>query len=122
MDVHSQSKGFIPENTGIDRATMKHYFQLCQEVAEKYDGIPLEHQWNMDEKGIQLGGGQKNNGCKFIFTHCQKEHYKIKSDNLELVTVIECISAAGVVMPPSFVLKDGPKSDTWRLVDELVSR
>ena len=118
-----KASGLNPNQTNnFDEATMKHYFQLHQEVEEKYDGIPPEHQWNMDEKGIQLGGGQKNNGCKFIFTHCQKERYKIKSDNLKLVTIIECISAAGVAMPPSFVLKDGLKPDTQRLVDESVLR
>lgn len=118
-----KASGLDPNRAhNFNEPTMKHYFQLRQEVEEKYDGILPEHQWNMDEKGIQLGGGRKNNGRKFIFTRRQKEHYRIKSNNLELVTIIECVSAAGVAMPPSFVLKDGPKPDTRRLLDESVLR
>ncbi|KDR76823.1 hypothetical protein GALMADRAFT_16906, partial [Galerina marginata CBS 339.88] len=33
--------------------------------------------------------------------------YRLRNDNLELVTVIECVSAAGVLAPTSFVLKEG---------------
>ncbi|EGO25324.1 hypothetical protein SERLADRAFT_407756 [Serpula lacrymans var. lacrymans S7.9] len=41
----------------------------------------------------------------------QKGSYRISDDNLELVTVIEHISAAGVLMKPGFVLKEGPLPD-----------
>lgn len=34
------------------------------------------------------------------------------SNNLELVTVMECISAAGAICPPLFILSDSPLSDT----------
>ena len=33
--------------------------------------------------------------------------YQLKSDNLGLVTVVKCISAAGAALPPSFVLSKG---------------
>ena len=68
--------------------------------------LPPEHIWNMDEKGIQLGGGRKNNGQTFCRLESlrRSDFYRVRSDNLELVTVIECISAAGDAMPPSFVL------------------
>ncbi|KIK03092.1 hypothetical protein K443DRAFT_36454, partial [Laccaria amethystina LaAM-08-1] len=49
------------------------------DLEDKYGGIPPEHQWNMDEKGIQLGGGRKNNGRKFIFTRHHKNRYRIRS-------------------------------------------
>jgi len=81
-----------------------------------------EFQWNMDEKGIQLGGGHKNNGQKFIFARHHKNHYRIQSDNLELVTIIECISTSGAIMPPAFILKDGSKPDLCDLPDGSVSR
>lgn len=106
----------------FNEPTIKDYFRLRKELDDKYSGIPPEHQWNMDEKGIQLGGGRKNNGRKFIFTRRHKDRYRIRSDNLELVTIIECISAAGVMMPPTFVLKDGPKPDIRDIPDGAVSR
>ena len=85
-------------------------------------GIPPEHIWNMDEKGIQLGGGRKNSGKKFLYFRKSKERYQISSDNLELVTVLECISAAGGEIPPSFVLTDGPVPDLGSLDDNSWGR
>ena len=51
----------------FNEPTIKHYFGLIQEVEEKYGPIPSSHIWNMDEKGIQLGGGQKQGQKKFFF-------------------------------------------------------
>jgi len=65
----------------------------------------------MDEKGCQFGGGRTNNQTHFLFSADAKERYRIKSDNLELATVIECVSAAGDSLPPSVILKDGPIPD-----------
>ena len=41
----------------------------------------------------------------------KKNVYHIKSDNLELATIVECVSAAGIAMLPSFVLTEGPLPD-----------
>jgi hypothetical protein len=42
----------------------------------------------MDEKGIQMGGGRKNNGRVYMYFRDQKNrYYKIGSDNLESFTV-----------------------------------
>ena len=46
----------------------------------------------------------------------QKHRYRIRSDNLELVTILECISASGEVVPPAFCLQNGAAPD---LRDEL---
>lgn len=61
----------------------------------------------MDKKGFQLGRGQRASRRTFIFpgfTYC-KDWYHISSNNLELVTIIEYILAAGDSMSPSFVIK-----------------
>ena len=76
----------------------------------------------MDEKGIQLGGGRKNNGRTYMYFRDQRNQYKISSDNLELVTVIECISAAGASTPPAFVLSDGPTPNLSKLPVDSISR
>jgi hypothetical protein len=74
----------------------------------------------MDEKGNQMGGGRKNPGTKFIFSAEDSDRYRIHSDNLELVTIIECVSAAGAKMPPLFVLSDGPAPDNHQTyIDNL---
>ncbi|GJJ10780.1 hypothetical protein Clacol_005008 [Clathrus columnatus] len=97
----------------------------CQHLTKEqedtlYDGIPPQHIWNMDEKGIQMGGGRRNGGKKYLFLQQHRNRYHISSDNLELVTVIECVSASGIIMPPSFVLSDGPLPDL-RKVDNIAS-
>ena len=33
----------------------------------KNSGIPVKHNWNMDEKGNQVGGGWNGDGSKYIF-------------------------------------------------------
>src|SRR5580693_5640342 len=63
----------------------------------------------MDEKGLQLGGGRKRS--KFFFhlkSLKRSKFYQIRSDNLELVTIIECILPAGLSIPPTFILAQGP--------------
>ena len=32
-------------------------------------------------------------------------HYQIKGGSLELVTVVECISADGIALPPGFIFQ-----------------
>jgi hypothetical protein len=58
----------------------------------------------MDEKGIQLGGGQKNSSKKYLFPKGQKQKLKLKCDNFELVIILECVSTAREVVLPSFLL------------------
>ena len=95
----------------FNRTNVGDFFDKYETVHEEYGGIPPEHIWNMDEKGIQMGGGRKNDGQKSYYMRAQKNHYKISSDNLELATVIECVSAAGNSIPPSFVLTNGRLPD-----------
>jgi len=64
-----------------------------------------------------MGGSQKNSGKKYLFLKHKKQKYHIRSDNLELVTVIECVSAAREVVPPSFCLQEGSWPDLRELDD-----
>ena len=54
-----------------------------------------------------MGGGRSGLGMRCIYAAEDKECYRQHSDNLELVTILECANAAGDIMPPYFVLKDG---------------
>lgn len=40
----------------------------------------------------------------------------MKDDNLELVTILECVSAAGSIVPPSFCLQNGPYPDVRKKI------
>jgi hypothetical protein len=96
--------------TGIDplRAqnfnptVVKHHFELLGDLLKTWD-IPWDNVYNMDEKGIQLGGGRRLDGTKYFYAQQQDIRVKIQSANLELVTIIECISANGSILKPGFV-------------------
>ena len=100
----------------FNKTIINDYFDKWEELNEQCGGIPPEHIWNMDEKGIQMGGGRKNGGKGYFYLRDQRNRYRISSDNLELVTVIECVSAAGESAPTAFVLSDGPLPDLRKLV------
>jgi hypothetical protein len=81
---------------------VKRHFELLREFLNAHD-IPWENVYNMDEKGIQLGGGRKLDSTKFLYNRGQRNHVKLQSADLELVTTIECIGADGSLLMPGFV-------------------
>jgi len=103
----------------FNEAVVTDFYDKLQYINDIFGDIPPEHIYNMDEKGIQMGGGRKNNGRYF---RDQKNRYKIGSDNLELVTVVECISANWKSIPPSFVLSEGPLPNLSKLTENSISR
>ena len=109
--THKASEAGPEMNRSFQQHCCHWLLEKWQALFDQHGGIPPEHIWNMDEKGIQLGGGHKNSGKKFLYFQKSKECYQISSDNLELVTVLKCISAAGGEIPPFFVLTDGPVPD-----------
>ncbi|KIJ56057.1 hypothetical protein M422DRAFT_239248 [Sphaerobolus stellatus SS14] len=74
----------------------------------------------LEETGIQLGGGRKNLISQYIFAKSDKNHYVTKSESLQLVTILEAVSADGVMVPPGFVLPKGDMPD-WRHVSGVGS-
>jgi len=92
--IVAKPRGLDPKRAqNFNKATITEYFDMRKTMDEKYDGIPPEHNWNVDEKGCQMGGGRKGDNSKFIFSKNNRERYRIHSDNLELVTIIERFSA-----------------------------
>ena len=107
----------------FNAAVISDYFDKLEALNACFPGgIPPEHVWNMDEKGIQMGGGRKNTNKKFLYLKGQNQKYCLKSNNLELVTVIECVSAAGDIVPPSFCLRNGSVPDLQGLNDDQWGR
>ena len=58
----------------------------------------------MDEKGFLLGQALK---VKVICRRGRKNPRYTQDGNREMVTVIECISADGRVIPPMYIYKGG---------------
>lgn len=76
-------------------------------------GIPPENIYNMDEKGLQLGGGRKTRKTKYFFRRDRRPKYIVRNENLELVTVIDCIAADGAGPPPSFIFSGSTFDGRW---------
>lgn len=91
---------------------MGRHFDCLAEVIEKYD-IPPENIYNMDEKGCQLGGGRKGRRRKYLFGRNSTSRYKIRDANLELVTVVEVVSADGVALKPYIIFKAKQVRHAW---------
>jgi hypothetical protein len=118
----SRPSGLDPKRAAhMNKAVIMDYMAKLRDIDEEYDGIPPGHYWNMDEKGVQLGGGRNGGKKKFMFMKDIRDKYRIKSDSLELVTVIECVSAAGESMPPAFVLSQGPQPDLCDVPSDKIS-
>ena len=96
----------------FNRPVVQHHFELLDNFL-KEKNISWDNVWNMDEKGLQAGGGRKNNGRKYFYSRDQRSQVRIKDDELELVTVIECVSANGRVMPPGFVFAGKRMCPNW---------
>lgn len=108
----AKASGLDPtRGKNFNKPTVRDYFQKIIDIEEKYGKIPPTQIWNMDEKGIQLGGGRKHGSKKFFFLRRRRNRYKLRNDNLELTTILECVSAAGGVVPTSFVLGNGHHPD-----------
>ena len=85
------------------------FYDLLKAIYDVYPDLPPQHIWNMDKKGLQLGGGHKQSKKYFhLKTLKRSKFYQIRSDNLELVTIIKCISPASLSIPPTFILAQGP--------------
>jgi hypothetical protein len=64
--------------------------------------VKPENVYNMDEKGFVLGQALK---CKVIVRAGRKNPRYVQDGNREMVTVIECVSADGRVLPPMYIYK-----------------
>ena len=86
-------------------------FEILDVVMKQY-GIPWSLVLNTDEKGLQTGS-QKINQKKCLVPLKTPNTVKIQSDNLQLVTIIECVTAEGVVFDPAFVFPGEGHFKSW---------
>lgn len=96
----------------FNRTTVTEHFKLLSETMARMD-IPWENVYNMDEKGLQLGGGRKGRREKYFFSRAQRMPVKLQAGNLQLVTIIECVCADGSSAPPGFVFSGASFSPEW---------
>ena len=64
----------------------------------------------MDEKGLMLGQALK---VKIICRRGRRNLHYTQDGNREMVTVIECVSADGSVLPPMYIYKGSSHLMGW---------
>ncbi|KIK59516.1 hypothetical protein GYMLUDRAFT_169520, partial [Collybiopsis luxurians FD-317 M1] len=120
------AKGLTARGSGLDpkRAqafnytTVNEYFEDLNQVLTK-NSIPWEHVYNMDEKGVQMGGGRKNSQRRYFFSRNDIKMYRQHSDDLQLVTIIDSVCADGTApITPAFVFPGTKMHKEWMQVDE----
>ena len=67
----------------------------------------------MDEKGCQLGGGRKKACTKYLYGWQSHEAYHVWDANLELATIVECMSADGHALKPYIIFKGKQVREEW---------
>lgn len=86
----------------FNEESVRHHFEELKEKLTML-GIPIENIYNMDEKGCQRGGGRRAHLQKYFMSATRRSQYQVRSDNLELITIIECVCADGSNLQPGFI-------------------
>ncbi|CDO76906.1 hypothetical protein BN946_scf184594.g13 [Trametes cinnabarina] len=95
--------GLAPERArAFNRSNVADYFKRLKAVIEQYN-IPWSHIYNMDEKGMQRGGKGQIKHNKYLVPRSQQTSYKLRSSDLQLMTIIECVCANGSAIQPTFI-------------------
>lgn len=110
----SRGSGLDPKRAkAFNFTTVQGHFKLFKETIEK-NNIPWRNIHNMDEKGVQMGGGRKGTRTKYFFGQDDKMKYKLQSDELQLVTIIDSVCADGTAdIGPGFVFPGSTKHKEW---------
>ena len=109
-----RGSGLDPKRAqAFNYTTVHEHFTLIKATIEEHK-IPWRNIYNMDEKGVQMGGGRKGTRTKYFFSRDDKMKYKLQSDDLQLVMIIEAICADGTAeIGPGFVFPGTTKHSEW---------
>jgi hypothetical protein len=114
-DIRSSSCGRIinlekARITAESNAIISQWFDILKETYEEYSIQPDDF-WNYDESGIICGLG----GDEYVITLSPRQVVSSKHFNRELITLGECISAAGEVITPLLIIKGKHIQERWVL-------
>ena len=94
---------------GLNKTAVSAYFKERERLLKAYNIRP-ENDYNLDEKGILNGQGDKAR----VLVHRQQQNvYQIHSGGRELSTVIECFAASGKALRPTLIHKGQRLRSSW---------
>lgn len=94
------------------------FYDLLESIVTKHE-IPPENIYNPDEKGVQLGKGNKT---QVLVDRDQKVVQATEHGNRELVTIIETVCADGTSLPPSVIFEGSRVNAEWGRVNPAGAR
>ena len=92
-----------------DTEVLLRWFQLVESTIQKYE-IQKEDTYNMDEKGIALGSAGK---MRVLCSKLSIQVYKAQDGSREWISLIECISADGRLLPLFTIFKGKRQMKAW---------
>ena len=107
MKCHPELQSRFSQRLDCQRAAagnpklMERHFSIFQKAVRDYK-VETMNIWNMDEKGFLLGIANK---VKVICRRGRKNPRYTCDGSRELITVLECVSAKGGLLPPMIVTK-----------------
>lgn len=111
--VLGKPSGLDPKRAqAFNRLVVDDYFKQLQDIINTCN-IPWSHVYNMDEKGVQRGGGRRLQNIKYFVPRGRRPEYKLHSSNLELVTIVKCVCADGTNIQPGFIFSGKEYSAGW---------
>ncbi|KII87308.1 hypothetical protein PLICRDRAFT_61225, partial [Plicaturopsis crispa FD-325 SS-3] len=117
-DSYEPATGLDPKRAqAFNRATVDDHFTKLGDVLDR-EHISWRNVYNMDEKGCQRGGGRKANSIKYLVPRNRRPKCKLRSANLKLVTIIECVCADGSSLLPGFIFSGKELLPEWFQVDD----
>jgi hypothetical protein len=93
----------------LNRTQVAEFYDILSGLVTEFKIKPKD-MYNMDEKGIQLGIGQRT---LVLVDRDQKTVQQVEDGNRELVTVIETVCADGSFLPPSVIYKGKKRDLEW---------
>ena len=100
----------------------KLYFDMLQVKMEEY-GIEAEHTYNMDEKGFMIGaiGRSKRIFSKSLMKD-RRFRQALEDGNREWITLMACVGASGVALPPALIYPADSKKVQSSWVSDIDAR
>ena len=93
----------------ISVAALNTWFDAVTELFLQHQ-YPAERIYNMDESGFAIGASQSSRALVNIR---ERSSWKIIKGRQEWITAIECVSAAGVALPPLLIFKALHTNTAW---------
>ena len=96
-------------HSAINPGTVQKWFDAVAELQIQYHYTP-DSIFNMDESGFAVGTSQSS---RVLVNIREQSSWKVINGRQEWITAIECVSAAGIAIPPLVIFKAKQTNTAW---------